>query len=718
MKFTAGYWQLAPGVEAIVAKTIESVEFDEASLTAYCPNRELHHRGDTLNGPLITVSLSSPMLGVIRVRLAHHLGGRAPIGFVAASDRPLCTVEIRDESGWSIIDDNGCSDPSGSASGGSPSGNAADLPSPADRPSTTGPTLLKEGHAYTLTSGELSVTLRQGGPFALEFRHDGQLLTQSGGRGSAHYTVGGESYLASQLGLGIGESIYGLGERFGAFTKNGQVVDIWNEDGGTSSELAYKNVPFYLSSAGYGVLVNQAGPVSFEVGTAATSAVQFSAPGETLEYLIFDGPTPKEVLERYTAVTGRPPALPEWSRGLWLSTSFTTEYDEATVNSFIDGFEQRGIPLSVFHFDCFWMRQYHWCDFVWDPAMFPDPEGMLARLHQRGLKVCVWINPYIAQRSYLFAEGAAQGFLVKREDGSVWQWDMWQAGMALVDFTNPEAAAWYCAKLEALLDQGVDCFKTDFGERIPTDVVWHDGSDPHQMHNYYAQLYNQAVFELLRRRRGEGEAILFARAATAGGQQFPVHWGGDCESTFVSMAESLRGGLSLALSGFGYWSHDIGGFEGLPDPAVFKRWCAFGLLSSHSRLHGSTSYRVPWAFDEEAVAVLKHFTLLKASLSPYLERVTGETVEHGWPMMRPMMLEFPDDPACAGLDRQYMLGDSLLVAPVFTASGEVDYYLPDGQWTRLDSGEPVTGGRWVHETHSMMSLPLLVREGCRVERVG
>ena len=183
--------------------------------------------------------------------------------------------------------------------------------------------------------------------------------------------------------------------------------------------------------------------------------------------------------------------------------------------------------------------------------------------------------------------------------------------MALVDFTNPDAVAWYQSKLKALLDMGVDCFKTDFGERIPTDVVWHDGSDPQRMHNYYAQLYNQAVFELLEAERGEGEAVLFARSATAGGQQFPVHWGGDCESTFDSMAESLRGGLSLAASGFGYWSHDIGGFEGTPDPAVFKRWVAFGLLSSHSRLHGSGSYRVPWAFDEEAVDVLRHFTQLK-----------------------------------------------------------------------------------------------------------
>ncbi|KPV48368.1 alpha-glucosidase, partial [Kouleothrix aurantiaca] len=290
----------------------------------------------------------------------------------------------------------------------------------------------------------------------------------------------------------------------------------------------------------------------------------------------------------------------------------------ATVTSFIQGMADRELPLHVFHFDCFWMREFNWCDFEWDRRMFPDPAGMLQRLKARGLRICVWINPYIGQRSPLFAEGMRAGFLLRRPNGDVWQWDLWQPGMALVDFTNPDACAWYAGKLRALLDMGVDCFKTDFGERIPTDVAYHDGSDPQKMHNYYAQLYNQTVFEVLREQRGAGEAVVFARSATAGGQQFPVHWGGDCQSTFEAMAESLRGGLSLGLSGFGFWSHDIGGFEGMPPAALYKRWVAFGLMSSHSRLHGSSSYRVPWLFDEEAVDVLRTFTNLKCRLMPYL----------------------------------------------------------------------------------------------------
>ena len=504
--------------------------------------------------------------------------------------------------------------------------------------------------------------------------------------------------------------MYGLGERFGPLVKNGQAIDVWNADGGTASEQAYKNIPFFLTNAGYGIFVNHPGLVSFEVASEAVSRVQFSVEGQVMQYFVIYGPAPKDILRKYTALTGRPPRLPAWSFGLWLSTSFTTSYDEQTVTSFIDGMAERDLPLHVFHFDTFWMREFHWCDFEWDTRSFPDPRGMLARLKQRGLKICVWINPYIAQRSPLFSDGKAKGYLLRRPGGDVWQWDRWQPGLAVVDFTNPEAREWYAAKLDALLDMGVDCFKSDFGERIPVDVEYFDGADPERMHNYYTFLYNQTVFELLRKRRGEGEAIVFARSATAGSQQFPVHWSGDCESTFQAMSENLRGGLSLGMSGFGYWSHDIGGFEGTPDPVLFKRWVAFGLLSSHSRLHGSSSYRVPWLVDEEAVDVLRTFTKLKARLMPYLAQTAAQAYREGTPMMRAMVAEFPGDPACTHLERQYMLGDDLLVAPVFGDS-DVAYYVPAGTWTHLLTGQRVTGPRWHHERHGFLSLPLLVRPG-------
>ncbi|MBN2471335.1 MAG: alpha-xylosidase, partial [Anaerolineae bacterium] len=255
---------------------------------------------------------------------------------------------------------------------------------------------------------------------------------------------------------------------------------------------------------------------------------------------------------------------------------------------------------------------------------------------------------------------------------------------------------------------GVDTFKTDFGERIPTTVRYHNGADPERMHNYYTYLYNKTVFDLLTAVRGEGEAVVFARSATCGNQKFPVHWGGDNSSTYPSMAETLRGGLSLGLTGYGFWSHDISGFTGTATPDLYKRWVAFGLLSSHSRLHGNTSARMPWLFGDESSAVLRHFNRLKTHLMPYLMDMAREAHAHGWPMLRAMVLEFPEDPACRALDTQYMLGSALLVAPIFRPDGEVTYYLPPGEWRHLLTGEVAQGGAWRTETHDYFSLPLWV----------
>ncbi|MBV9947706.1 MAG: alpha-xylosidase, partial [Myxococcales bacterium] len=374
----------------------------------------------------------------------------------------------------------------------------------------------------------------------------------------------------------------------------------------------------------------------------------------------------------------------------------------------VDGMHSRSIPLHVFHFDCFWMKAHHWVDFRWDRDVFPDPEGMLRRLKERGLRVCVWINPYIGERSHLFEEGLARGFLLERPGGDVYQRGKWQAGMALVDFTNPGAVAWYQGELARLLAMGVDCFKTDFGEEIPTDVAYFDGSDPERMHNFYTYLYNKAVFEVLEAHRGQGEALVFARSATATCQRFPVHWGGDSYGTFESMAESLRGGLSLALCGFGFWSHDIGGFESTSPASVYKRWIGFGLMSSHSRLHGNASYRVPWLYDQEAVDVLRHFTTLKYRLMPYLMACALEAHRTSVPVMRPMLLEFPGDPTCRTLDRQYMLGPALLVAPVFHET-KAEYYLPDGEWVHLVTGEVRRGGRWFFDELDYFGMPLWIR---------
>ena len=662
MKFTHGAWQPAAGVTATPVKRLCDWTVAPDSLWFAALDRHGNMGVDRFEGLVLQVHVSSPLPDVLRVRVTHHQPRQQPAVFDI--DGSLRAQDVRVE----------------------------DL-----------------GDCLRITSGRLSLSVEKAS-CEMRFEGDDTPITRSGHDHLAHVQLrDGGTHLMQRLSLGVGECIYGMGERFGPITRNGQSVTIWNEDGGTSSDLAYKNIPFYLSSRGYGLLVNSPGKVEFEVGTERVSQIQMSVPGEELDYFIFYGPHPKEVLEKFTRLTGRSPLLPAWSYGLWLSTSFTTQYDEATVNQFIDGMAEHAIPLSVFHFDCFWMRERHWCDFEWDRKAFPDPEGMLRRLKQRGLKICVWINPYISQLSKLFAEGSDHGYLLKRKDGRIYQIDQWQPGMALVDFTNPEAVAWYQSKLQRLLDMGVDSFKTDFGERIPTEVVYHDGSDPQLMHNLYAHRYNQCVFDLLERHHGRGNAMVFARSATLGAQKFPVHWGGDCDATFESMAEDLRGGLSFCMSGPAFWSHDIGGFSGKADPAVYKRWAAFGLLSTHSRLHGSESYRVPWLFDEESVDVVRQFTRLKNRLSPYLMSAALQAHERGWPVMRAMLLEFPNNPSCLHTDRQYMLGDSLLVAPVFRHDDIAEYYLPTGEWTDVLSDEPIIGGRWVRERVGFLEIPLLAR---------
>lgn len=601
MKFTNGYWMIRDGVDALYAREAYELAADATteSLNVLAPTSVVRGRYDTLNLPTFNVDITTPAEGVIRVRAEHWQGATEYPGFPLNADEP----GNRD---YVTVQANGNGD-------GEVGVNGADV---------------------TLTTGGLTAKVVKGTPWNLTFiGEDGKVLTECAGKSLGRFKLGAESNVTAQpvggfgvtmdgsardesdvfttiqLHLSVGEDVYGLGERFGAYVKNGQSVDIWNEDGGTASEQGYKDIPFYMTSNGYGVLVNNRGHVSFEIGSENTEAVQFSVPGEAIDFCVIYGPTPKQILDRYTKLVGRPANVPAWSYGLWLTTSFTTKYDEATINSFIDGMAERDIPLAAFHYDCYWMREFHWCDFEWDKRFFGDIESTLKRLHEdKGLHICAWINPYIGQRGEMFKEGRDKGYLVRKPNGEVWQTDFWQAGMGLVDFTNPAAREWFKDKVKALLNQGVDAIKTDFGERIPRDVVWYDGSPKLSMHNWYTQLYNQAVFEAIEETYGKGNACLYARSATVGGQ---------------------------------------------------------------------------------------------LGLQPHV---------NGTPVMRSMFVEFPDDPACRTLDRQYMFGPSMLVAPVFTYSGEVSYYLPDGVWTNWLTGEKAQGG-WRKETHDYDSIPLWVRDG-------
>lgn len=670
MKFLNGGWLVKDGFSVKYAANIYTANIEPKKLTLFCPfGSPIYNAGMTLDGGILTIEVTSPREDVITTKLINF-----------KKDRSNCPKFGLNETDPDVEID-------------------------------------ETDDKWTFTSGRLTLEIAKGETIDFKYLYDGKVIAHSGWRAKGLVTdPEGQLHVSEQLDLGVGEKIYGLGERFTNFIKNGQTVDIWNEDGGTGTEQAYKNIPFYLSNRKYGLFVDNPGKVSFEVGSEEVSRVQFSVPGEEMSYSVVGGENLKAILNTYTDLTGKAPLVPDWSYGLWLSTSFTTDYDEKTVLEFVDGMAERNIPLSVFHFDCRWMKELEWCNFDWDKSKFPDPEGLLKKLHDRGLKICVWINSYIGQKSPLFEEGAKNGYFIKNEDGSVWQWDKWQAGMAIVDFTNPEATKWYQGYLKKLVAMGVDCFKTDFGERIPTEgVKYYDGSDPELMHNYYTYLYNKAVYDVLVETKGADEAILFARSATVGGQQFPVHWGGDCSSNYPSMAESLRAGLSFGMSGFGYWSHDIAGFEDQASPDLYKRWTQFGLLSSHSRYHGSTAYKVPWLYGDEAVDVAREFTELKLQLKPYLLKMAQETHETGVPMMRAMVLEFPDDPTCEDIDTQYMLGDDLLVAPVFREDGVARFYVPDdgtGQaWTNIITDTAYEPGKWYTEQYDYHTLPVLARPG-------
>ena len=674
MKFSNGCWLQKEGCGCHAPQEVYFTKAEDRKVTICAPTVHITNRGDTLGCINLTLEITSPAPEILRVRTYHHKG--------SVGDSPSFDLELTDELPLKVTDSQ---------------------------------------ETLGIASGSLTLSISKKN-WSMTYLRNGKVITRSTGRDLAlmktdwkgyAYDHGDneETYMRQMLSLSVGELVYGMGERFTPFVKNGQSVDIWNADGGTSTEQSYKNIPFYLTNRGYGVLVNHPERVSFEVATEMVTRTEFSVEGGYLDYFLINGPTMKEVLMRYTDLIGKPSLPAPWTFGLWLSTSFTTNYDEETVMSFVDGMLNRGIPLRTFHFDCFWMKEFHWSDFVWDSRVFPDPRGMLERIKAKGLNICVWINSYIGQESCLFDEGMEKGYFIKRSNGQVWQWDMWQPGMAIVDFTNPAAWKWFQDKLEILLDMGVDCFKTDFGERIPSkDVVYFDGSNPEKMHNYYTYLYNKCVYELLERKRGKGQAVLFARSATVGGQKFPVHWGGDCWSDYESMEESLRGGLSLLMSGFGFWAHDIGGFESTSTADVYKRWVAFGLLSSHSRLHGSSSYRVPWAYDEEAVDVVRFFTRLKARLMPYLYKTSVDTSRSGIPTMRSMVLEYTGDKTCHYVDKQYMLGDALLVAPIFNDQGIAEYYLPEGLWTDFFTGEEKRGPGWINEKHGYLSIPLMVRE--------
>jgi alpha-D-xyloside xylohydrolase len=520
------------------------------------------------------------------------------------------------------------------------------------------------------------------------------------------------THVFEALSLAPSERLFGFGERFVPLDQRGRRWKSWTTDAcSTATQRTYKPVPFGLSSRGYGLFVNSSAQIDFDLGATSSLSAVFTLQAAELDYFVIYGPRLTDVLRRYWRLTGTPPLPPRWSFGFWTSRFGYESRQE--VESVARDYRERGIPCDVIHLDPQWMgAQENWCNLTWDTAAFPDPAGLARYLQSQGFRLCLWENPYVPQGSDLFTEGATNGYFVRDTEGEPYLIPGWTEGRtptAVVDFTNPDAVAWWQERHRQLLAMGVATFKTDFGESAPADGFYHDGTPGDLAHNLYPLLYNRAVFEVVDAHSG-GQGLVWSRAATAGGQRYPVHWGGDSRTTFGHMAASLRGGLNFILSGFGYWSHDIGGFIHESNPALYARWAQFGLFCSHARAHG-TSPREPWVFGKETEAIFKKYATLRYRLLPYIYSCAVRASATGRPLMRPLLLDYQNDPTTHTLDLQYLFGDAFLVAPVFAGESDVPVYLPNGRWVDYWSKQIHVGPSWITVHAPLDTLPLFVREG-------
>jgi alpha-D-xyloside xylohydrolase len=550
------------------------------------------------------------------------------------------------------------------------------------------------------------------------------------------YEAGPDGHLTVRESAAVqpGESFYGLGERFTSLDRWNQELVSWAVDcGNVTSRRAYKNVPLLLSSQGYGLFVHSSYPMVFRMGSQSSITYSIHVAEDQLDLFLFYGPQFKQILSRYTEITGRAPVPPKWSFGFWISRCGYKSREE--VETVVAGFRARGFPLDVISLDPWWMGAEPWTTFTWDEEAFTRPEEMLRGLRDQGVRTCLWIHPYIPPGTPLYDEGVQKGYFVRSPDGSPAPVLEAFSGndLAAVDFTNPAATAWWQSQLERLMDQGVAVFKTDFGEQAPVDAIYSDGRCGLEMHNLYPLLYNRAAFELTERKNGRG--LVWGRSGYAGSQRYPVQWGGDSYSSLDQMAGQLRGLLGYGLSGVPFCSHDVGGFDFSPhffddtthvtfqesydaalkesypkDPVTYVRWLQFGVFSSHIRAHGKQP-REPWTYGPEVEAVAHRYLTLRYRLLPYLYNQALLSSRSGLPLVRPMVLEFQDDPNTARLEHEYMFGNDFLVAPVLSEDGWSRVYLPKGIWVDYWSKEIVQGERWLEVCSPLERIPLWVRGG-------
>ena len=513
------------------------------------------------------------------------------------------------------------------------------------------------------------------------------------------------------------EHFVGFGEKFTTLDARGQRRVMWNYDAfGCESDRSYKNIPLYLSSRGYGVLVHSGTPVEFDVCQSTHACVQIIVPDDLIDYYVLAGPNPSEILNRYDQLTCRPTMPPKWAFGTWISSSFTRDSQDKALER-AHSLRERGIPADVLHLDCYWQVAGHWSDMRWDSDNFPDPVGMLESLNKLGFRVCLWINPHISHHSPLFSEAAERGFFLRDQSGEVYLADIWNGGFpagGIVDFTNPEATVWFTGLLTPLLRQGVTVFETDLAEVVPADAVASNGMSGLDLHNVYSLLFNDAVAAATM--KVAGHDLVWTRSSFLGGQRHSAQWSGDASCTYPAMASTLRGGLSHGLSGVPFWSHDVGGFAGTPSADLYVRWAQFGALSPLVRFHGATT-RLPWEYPIDTERAIIDILQLRYQLMPYLYSAATEAAALGTPMMRALLVDSPDDPAAWGADLEYRLGRDLLVAPMINPDGTRMVYLPAGEWADHWTGVVHGGGRYIRVTPPLDRLPLFVRHGALIPTI-
>jgi len=502
------------------------------------------------------------------------------------------------------------------------------------------------------------------------------------------------------LTIAPGERIYGCGESFGALNKVGQKVQIMVTDPqGPETDGQYKPVPFFFSNRGYGIFMHTSAPVTADFGASYIGADRLFMADEQLDMFVFFG-EPKDILNEYTNITGKSPMLPLWTFGTWMSR--ITYFSQEEGLDIAKKLRQHKIPSDVIHFDTGWFGVDWQCDYEFAKDRFKDPKGMLDQMKRDGFHTCLWQLPYFTPKNRFFREIVDGGMAVRNAAGSLPYED------AVLDFTNPKTVSWYQSKIEGLMKLGVATIKCDFGEAAPYDGFYHNGRGGLYEHNLYPVRYNKALWEQVERSH-PGEGVIWARSAWAGSQRYALHWGGDAATTNTGMLGDLRGGISFGLSGFSFWSHDMGGFVTASPEDIYRRWLPFGFLSSHTRAHGAPPTE-PWLISESFTKAFRQAAEMKYRLMPYVYAQAKDCTERGLPMVRALLVEFPDDPGAWLVEDQYMFGSQILVAPLLESGDSRTVYLPRGKWIDYQSGKVYEGG---YQTIKVGEIPcvILVRDG-------